>query len=132
MLGTFSGYSSLSIIYLPISMPELHFLFFNYNGFILDLWSIALPQNLFLDFFLAILRYKCFHMNFKITLGEGSGNPLQYSCPENPRDGGAWQSAIYGVAQNQTWLKQLSSSSRSSKSHQQEIWFGIVMGDHWY
>ena len=40
--------------------------------------------------------------------GEGSGNPLQCSCLENPRDGGAWWAAIYGVAQSRTRLKQLS------------------------
>ena len=43
--------------------------------------------------------------------GEGNGNPLQCSCLENPRDGGAWWAAIYGVAQSQTRLKRLSSSS---------------------
>ena len=43
--------------------------------------------------------------------GEGNGNPLQCSCLENPRDGGAWWAAIYGVTQSRTWLKQLSSSS---------------------
>ena len=37
--------------------------------------------------------------------GEGNGNPLQYSCLENPRDGGAWWAAIYGVAQSRTRLK---------------------------
>ena len=51
--------------------------------------------------------------NFRtITLiSEGNGNPLQCSCLENPRDGGAWWAAIYGVAQSQTPLKRLSSSS---------------------
>ena len=44
--------------------------------------------------------------------GEGNGNPLQCSCLENPSDGGAWWAAVYGVAQSQTWLKWLSSSSR--------------------
>ena len=34
--------------------------------------------------------------------GEGNGNPLQCSCLENPRDGGAWWAAIYGVAQSRT------------------------------
>ena len=47
-------------------------------------------------------------------IGEGNGNPLQCSCLENPRDGGAWWAAIYGVAQSRTWLKRLSSSSSSS------------------
>ena len=46
-------------------------------------------------------------------IGEGSGNPLQCSCLENPRDGGAWWAAVYGVAQSQTQLKRLSSSSSS-------------------
>ena len=45
--------------------------------------------------------------------GEGNGNPLRYSCLENPRDGGAWWAAIYGVKQSQTWLKWLNSSSSS-------------------
>ena len=41
-------------------------------------------------------------------LGEGDGTPLQYSCLENPMDGGAWWAAVYGVAQSQTQLKRLS------------------------
>ena len=44
-------------------------------------------------------------------LGEGNDNPLQWSCLENPRDGGAWWAAVYGVAQSRTRLKRLSSSS---------------------
>ena len=47
-------------------------------------------------------------------IGEGNGNPLQCSCLENPRDGGAWWAAVYGVTQSRTRLKRLSSSSRSS------------------
>ena len=43
--------------------------------------------------------------------GEGNGNPLQCSCLENPRDGGAWWAAVSGVAQSWTRLKQLSRSS---------------------
>ena len=42
-------------------------------------------------------------------LVEGNGNSLQYSCRENPRDGGAWWAAVYGVAESRTWLKRLSS-----------------------
>ena len=42
---------------------------------------------------------------------EGNGNPLQCSCLENPRDGGAWWAAIFGVTQSRIRLKQLSSSS---------------------
>ena len=60
------------------------------------------------------------HFHFSLScIGEGNGNPLQCSCLENPRDGGAWWGAVYGVAQNQTWLKQLSSSSSSSSKEAQ-------------
>ena len=53
-----------------------------------------------------------FHFSLLCT-GEGNGNPLQCSCLENPRDGGAWWAAVYGVAQGRTQLKRLSSSSNS-------------------
>ena len=36
--------------------------------------------------------------------GEGNGTPLQYSCLENPMDGGAWWAAVHGVMKSQTWL----------------------------
>ena len=54
-----------------------------------------------------------FHFSLSCT-GEGNGNPLQCSCLENPRDGGAWWAAVYGVAQSRPRLKRLSSSSSSS------------------
>ena len=57
------------------------------------------------------------HFHFSLScIGEGNGNPLQCSCLENPRDGGAWWAAIYGVAQSRTWLKWLSSSSSSRRA----------------
>ena len=52
------------------------------------------------------------HFHFSLScIGEGNGNPLQYSCLENPRNGGAWWAAVYGVAQSWTLLKRCSSSS---------------------
>ena len=48
-----------------------------------------------------------FHFSLS-CIGEGNGNPLQYSCLESPRDGGAWWAAVSGVAQSRTWLKWLS------------------------
>ena len=52
------------------------------------------------------------HFHFSLSrIGEGNGNPLQCSCLENPMDVGAWWAAVYGVAQSQTQLKRLSSSS---------------------
>ena len=54
------------------------------------------------------------HFHFSVScIGEGNGNPVQCSCLENPRDGGAWWAAVYGVAQSWTRLKRLSSSSRA-------------------
>ena len=52
------------------------------------------------------------HFHFSLScIGEGNGSPLRCSCLENPRDGGACWAAVYGVAQSQTRLKRLSSSS---------------------
>ena len=45
-----------------------------------------------------------------IYIGEGSGTPLQYSCLENPMDGGAWWAAVHGVAKSQTWLSDFTST----------------------
>ena len=54
------------------------------------------------------------HFHFSLScIGEGNGNPFLCSCLENPRDGGAWWPAVYGVAQSRTRLKRLSSSSSS-------------------
>ena len=50
-------------------------------------------------------------LHFSLScIGEGHGNPLQCSCLENPRGGGAWWAAIYGVTQSRTRLKWLCSS----------------------
>ena len=54
--------------------------------------------------------------------GEGNGNPLRCSCLENPRDGGAWWAAVYGVAQSWTRLKWLSSKAG---------WRWERVGDKW-
>ena len=68
--------------------------------------------------------------NFSLScIGEGNGNPLQCSCLENPRDGGAWWAAVYGVAQSQTRLKWLSSSSSSSKFQHLSL-FGSLCRAH--
>ena len=48
--------------------------------------------------------------------GGGHGNPLQYSCLENPKDRGAWQATVHRVSQSQTWLKWLS-ISKQDHSH---------------
>ena len=67
---------------------------------------------------------KRLHFHFSLScVGEGNGNPLQCSCLENPRVGGAWWTAIYGVAQSRTQLRRLSSSSRGKgcQRHEQTL-----------
>ena len=76
----------------------LHFLLF------LDLVCNLLPDN----FVIYLFTFPSFLYDFHFSLlctGEGNGNPLEYSCLENPRDRGAWWAAVYGVAQSRTQLK---------------------------
>ena len=66
-------------------------------------------------------------------IGEGNGNPLQCSCLENPRDGGAWWAAVYGFVPSRTRLKQLSSSIKSYLYCWTFIlyWFSLMMLTGW-
>ena len=58
------------------------------------------------------------HSHFSVLcIGEGNGNPLKCSWLENPRNGGAWWAAVYGVVQSRTWLKWLRSSSIHTHTH---------------
>ena len=47
------------------------------------------------------------------SLEEGHGNPLQYSCLENPMDRGAWRATVHGIAKSRTQLKQLSTHAHT-------------------
>ena len=63
-----------------------------------------------------------FHFSLS-CIGEGNDNPLQCSCPENPRDGEAWWAAVYGVAQSRTQLKWLSNNNWCEKrTHLKRPW----------
>ena len=62
-----------------------------------------------------------FGMHTIWKVGEGNGNPLQYSCLENPRDKGAWWAAIYGVAQSRTYLSNLAAAAASSESQEKAM-----------
>ena len=66
--------------------------------------SVAINIGMHMSFLIIILSGYMPRNRFT----EGNGNPLQCSCLENPRDGGAWWAVISGVAQSQTWLKRLS------------------------
>ena len=61
--------------------------------------------------------------------GEGNGNPLQYSCLENPMDGGAWWARVHGVAQSRTRLSNFTFTfiwySRRDKAKTQMYWYLI-------
>ena len=59
--------------------------------------------------------------------GGGNGNPLQYSCLENPLDNGAWQAIVHRVAKSWTRLKQLS-SSKKIKTFLRHVSFALYMG----
>ena len=66
-----------------------------------------------------------FHFSLSCT-GEGNGNLLQCSCLENPKDGGAWWAAVYGVAQSQTRLKRRSSSSSRPHSPSRTVSLNMI------
>ena len=51
-----------------------------------------------------MISYHLFYVNLCCLFGEGNGNPLQYSCLENPMEGGAWWAAVHGVAKSWTLL----------------------------
>ena len=93
----------------PIMEPNVVCVFI-----ISSLWVVLVKSMHLLSFFFSYwtcqsLRHgKISH--YDTLIGEGNGNPLQCSCLENSRDGGAWWAVVYGVAQSRTRLKQLSSS----------------------
>ena len=62
------------------------------------------------------------HFHFSLLcIGEGNGNPLQCSCLENSRDGGACWAAVYGATQSRTRLKWLSSSGSQTKKVRKQV-----------
>ena len=56
------------------------------------------------DFLRNPLAYRAYLLLTDVNPGEGNGTPLQYSCLENPMDGGAWKAAVHGVAEGRTRL----------------------------
>ena len=73
------------------------------------------------------------HFHFSLScIGEGNGNPLQCSCLENPRDGGAWWAAVYGVARSRTRLMGLSSSNVHSGKRKSGVSFFLSFNFLYY
>ena len=59
------------------------------------------PESLYSKWITGCQKYL---RKMNMVVGEGNGNPLQYSCLENPMDGGAWKAAVHGVAEGQARL----------------------------
>ena len=62
--------------------------------------TIALTRWTFVTKVMSLL----FNVLSRLVIGEGDGTPLQYSCLENPMDGGAWKAGVHGVAEGRTRL----------------------------
>ena len=68
------------------------------------------------------------HFHFSVScIGEGNGNPLQCSCLENPRDGGAWCAAVYGVTQSWTRLSDLAAAAVATLSYSASLYVTVVL-----
>ena len=65
-------------------------------------WTCCFQRWILFNFFLLVFALSCFYF------GEGNGTPLQYTCLENPMDGGAWWAAVHGVAKSQIRLRDFS------------------------
>ena len=121
MFILFLGYLFLSYFTLPhtlvftLSLLVCYWAFQNQFAYFFQVRLVLVrASELFPENFLQV--FLLFRVSFHFSLsciGGGNGNPLQCSCLENPRDGGAWWAAVYGVAQSRTRLKRLSSSSSS-------------------
>ena len=110
--GNFSGLSSWAY------MVQFFFCFFFHlsrNHHVDNSGNQSFIPQMFIEhlLFLALFEALC--------TGEGNGNPLQCSCLENPRDGGAWWAAAYGVTQSQTRQKWFSSSKHYVHQWAKEI-----------
>ena len=133
LLGSFPTQGSDRIKPISLSSPALAGLFFTTSATLADsLLGRYTEANAFchssLSFYGVVsftLLYICFFLFLPLCIllrkalpnlrsGEGNGTPLQYSCLENPMDGGAWCAAVHGVARSQTRLMRLSSSSSSN------------------
>ena len=78
----------------------------NIIGSTLDCYTKSLHLRFFLNMGLNYFSTSPAYSLIALYYGEGNGNPLQYSCLENPMDGGAWQAAVHGVSKSQARLSE--------------------------
>ena len=104
------GTSLLFHVQFSLLLPDLHI------GF-----SIGRSGGLVFPSLLEFSTVYCDPHSQRLWFNPWSGTPLQYSCLENPRDGGAWWAAVYGVAQSRTRLKWLSSSKMFLCAHEKTM-----------
>ena len=69
-------------------------------------------------------HFLVYHRLFRV-LGEGNGNRLQYSCLENPMDGGAWRATVHGVAKSRTGQRDFTFTFTLATKQQQATLIGI-------
>ena len=104
-LYVFLALSCMSCLYIleinPLSVVSFAIIFSHSEGCLFTFLRVSFAVQKFLS----LIRSHLFTFTFNFRYSEVNGNPLQCSCLENPRDGGAWWTAIYGVAQSGTQLK---------------------------
>ena len=113
------GFTNFNMVQAPefVGLSNFYTLFLNDDVFLIAVRNTLIfaiftgPFSYILSFFIAWLINEMnpffktfFTCNCTPFIGEGNGTPLQYSCLENPMDGGAWWAAVHGVAKSQTRL----------------------------
>ena len=113
LLASLPSTSNSSLI-LNYRLFQQYLLFFPYQSSVLQLYHtpISWATLQILNFVHFPLFWDVFFLKVPIIIqvGEGNGTPLQYSCLENPMDGGAWKAAVHGVAEGQTQLSDFTST----------------------
>ena len=92
----------------PLRIQNIIISNYVYPSFGISTITLKIPKNpvnyfVYLFFNRGIVHIQ-YYVSFRYTIGDGNGNPLQYSGLENPMEGGAWWAAVHGVTKSQTQL----------------------------
>ena len=112
-----SWFISFKLAFFQVTSPRYHYSSIDHCHTILWLYFeiyvyLCIYTNIYIYIYIKFINVSSRPLCV-IYIGAGNGNPLQCSCLENPRDGGAWWAAVYGVAQSRARLKWCSNSSSS-------------------